>query len=406
MIENIDKKIRAYALKNAIAYSGRANSGSVLSSLFNEGLEKSEVKNVMPKINEIIKEISKLSLEEQEKEFEKLSELVSERKVREGLPELPNAEKGVIMRIAPSPSGPLHVMHAVVASYSYLYVKKYGGEFIVRIEDTNPENIYAPAYEMISEEVKWLFKGEAKVYIQSDRMQIYYDYAEKLIKKNSAYVCTCSQEDFKNFSENKKDCPCRKKSVEKNLEDWKKMFDSKKGFAEGEAVLRFKTTGEGMKNKNPAMRDFPLARINESEHPRQGKKYRVWPLMNLAVATDDIEMKMTHIIRGKDHRDNSERQKMIYSALGKEKNFPWCAFIGRTNFKEMALSTSQTRKDIEEKKYSGFDDPRLPFVASLKKRGYKPEAFWKMAEHIGISEVDKVISMKDFFDVLDKFNSE
>jgi glutamyl-tRNA synthetase len=124
--------------------------------------------------------------------------------------------------------------------------------------------------------------------------------------------------------------------------------------------------------------------------------------MNLAVAVDDIEQGMTHIIRGKDHRDNAKRQELIFRALGKR--YPWAAFIGRTNFKEMTLSTSQTRKDIDAGKYTGWDDPKLPFIASLKKRGYKPEAFMKMASHIGISEVDKVISMKDFFDVLDRFN--
>ncbi len=405
-MENYKEKAFGYALKNAISHEGKAAQGAIIAGLFAEGLKREEVKDVAKDVAEILKKVNSMTLEQQEKEFEKLKDVVSEREIREGLPELPDVPKsGVIMRIAPSPSGPLHVMHAIVASFSYLYVKKYGGEFIVRIEDTNPENIYSPAYEMIPEEAKWLFEGKPKIYIQSDRMKIYYNYAEKLIEKNSAYICTCSQEDFKKLSESKKDCPCRKKSSKENIADWKKMLD-KKGFQEGEAVLRFKTPGEGMKHKNPAMRDFPLARINEAEHPRQGKKYRVWPLMNLAVTADDIEMKMTHIIRGKDHRDNAERQKMMYIALGKEKSYPWCDFIGRVNFKEMALSTSQTRKDIEAGKYTGWVDPNLPFIESLRKRGYKPEAFWKMAEQIGISEVDKVISMKDFFTILDNFNSQ
>lgn len=402
-MKDLEKKARAYALKNAIHYNGKANQGAVISALFHEGLEKSEMPKVAKTISQIVTDVNKLSLEKQKEEFSKLEDEVSEREQREGLPELPNVKKtGVIMRIAPSPSGPLHVMHAVVASYSYLYVKKYGGKFYVRIEDTNPENLYPPAYKMIEEEVKWLFEGKPIVVIQSDRMKIYYKYAEKLITKKSAYVCTCSQEDFKKFSEDKKECPCRKLSVKDNQTRWKKMLD-KKGFKEGEAVLRFKSD---MKHPNPAMRDFPLARINLEEHPRQGKKYRVWPLMNLAVSTDDIEMKMTHIIRGKDHMDNAKRQEVIYAALGKSKSFPWTGFVGRTNFKEMELSTSKTRKAIEAKEYSGWDDPNLPFIESLKKRGYKPQAFWKMAEHIGISEVDKVISMKDFFIQLDKFNSE
>ena len=103
--------------------------------------------------------------------------------------------------------------------------------------------------------------------------------------------------------DNRKACNCRSLSVKENLERWKKMLD-KKGYKTGEVVLRFKSS---MQDSNPAMRDFPLARINETPHPLQKKKYRVWPLMNLAVTVDDIELKMTHVIRGKDHKDNAKR---------------------------------------------------------------------------------------------------
>ncbi|MEK6917744.1 MAG: glutamate--tRNA ligase family protein [Nanoarchaeota archaeon] len=399
MIKDLDKKIKAYALKNAIAHDGKANPGSVISALFNEGLKKSEVKKVMTKIQEIIKDVETLSLEDQKKEFEDLDKVVSHRETREGLEELPNSKKGVVMRFAPSPSGPMHIGHALTSCISFLYVKKYGGKFYLRIEDTNPENIYKPAYKMIDDEGKWLFDGIAKTIIQSDRMELYYKYSKKLIDKKSAYICTCSQEAFKKFVDVKKNCPCRNLSVKKNIERWKKMLDDK-GFEEGEAVLRFKSS---MTHKNPAMRDFPLARVNLTPHPRQASKYRVWPLMNLAVAVDDIEMKMSHIIRAKDHRDNAERQKMIYSALGIKK-FPWTAFLGRIHFKDLELSTTQFRQGIEKGIYSGWDDVKLPTLASLKKRGYKPQAFWKLSERIGLSENDKVMDKKEFFLLLDDFN--
>jgi len=396
---NIDKKTRAYALKNAIAHEGTAMQGPVISSLFNEGLKKSDVGKYAKKISEIILEVNSLGLEKQKKEFEKLEKEVHERPAREGLEELPDAPKtGVVMRFAPSPSGPFHVGHAIVFSLNYLYVKKYGGKLYLRIEDTNPENIYSKSYKMLEEESKWLSDGKAEVVVQSDRMPLYYEYAEKLINKNSAYVCTCSSEDFKKIAEKKKDCPCRKLDIKENIERWKKMLD-KKGYKEGSAVLRFRSD---MKHKNPAMRDFPLARINLTKHPRQGNKYRVWPLMNLAVATDDIEMKMTHIIRGKDHRDNAERQSMIFKVLNKK--FPWTAFLGRINFKDMELSSTQMRKDIEAKKFKGWDDKRLPTIASLKKQGYKPNAFWKLAEQMGLAENDKVITREEFFQLLDNFN--
>jgi glutamyl-tRNA synthetase len=405
-MKDFDKKTRAYALKNALAHEGRAQQGAVISALFNEGLKKEEVKNYVKKISEIVNEINKLDYEQQRAEFESLKEVVSEREVREGLSELPKAKKGkVVMRFAPSASGPMHIGHAATGCISFLYVKKYGGKFYVRIEDTNPKNIYKPAYKILEQESKWLFDGIAKVLVQSDRIKIYYEYVDKLIKKRAVYVCTCSSERFKEFVEEKKNCPCRDLSVKENSERWKKMLD-KEGYSEGEAVLRFKTFDkeEGMAHKNPAMRDFPLARVNVAPHPRQGRKYRVWPLMNLAVAVDDIVLGMTHIIRAKDHRDNAKRQEMIYESLGLKKKFPWTAFLGRIHFKDLELSTTQFRQGIESGKYSGWDDKKLPTLASLKKQGYKPQAFWGFAERVGLSESDKIIDKKEYFTLLDSFN--
>ncbi len=341
-----------------------------------------------------------MPVEEQKKEFLGLQSKISERHGREGLSELPNAKKGkVIMRFAPSPSGPLHVGHALTSSLSYLYVKKYGGKFYIRIEDTNPENILPEAYKMIESDCNWLFKKEAEIIIQSYRMEIYYKYVEKLLKKNAVYVCTCSQNEFEKCVLEMKNCPCRISDSKKNNLRWKKMRD-KKGFQPGDAVLRFKSEN-GMKDKNPAFRDFPLARINETKHPLQKNKYRVWPLMNLAVAVDDIELGITHAIRAKDHIDNAKRQEMIHKVLGKRS--PWSGFLGRFKFTDIELSKTKIKKAIEEGKYSGWDDPRLPTLIALRKR-YKPEAFWRFAEQIGISENDKVMEKKDFFQLLDNFN--
>lgn len=399
-MENFKEKALGYALKNAILHEGKANQGAIISGLFAEGLKKEEVKSVMKDVSEILKKVNSMTLKEQEKEFEKIKSNLSERETRNGLPEIPNAQNGVVMRFAPAPSGPLHLGHVIGTLISSLFVKKYGGKFYVRIEDTNPEKIDKEAYKGIKEICDWLFENVHEYIIQSDRMEIYYRYAEKLIELNSAYVCTCSQEEFKKYSENKKDCPCRNLKLEETKKRWVKMLD-KKGFKEGEAVLRFKS---GMQNPNPAMRDFPLARINTHEHPRQKDKYRVWPLMNLAVPTDDIELGMTHIVRGKDHMDNAKRQAMIYKVLGKEEKIPWTFFMGRIKFTDIDLSKRKIKAAIDAGEFEGWEDARLPTLASLKKRGYKPEAFWKLAEHRGLSDVDKVMESKDIFKILDEFN--
>jgi len=396
--------ITAYALKNALEHSGKAREGSVLSSLFNEGLDKKDIKKVMPGIKKVVSRINKLKLDKQEQEYKKYEEEVSHRKIKkEGeIPELPNVDKkkGVIMRFAPAPSGALHVGHLISNIISSLYVKKYGGKFYVRIEDTNPDSIYENAYKEIIEDCDWAFGNVAEYIIQSDRLKIYYKYIEKLIKLGKAYVCICDQEDFRKLVSKKKSCLCRHQDVKENMRMWKKMLD-KKGYGPGEAVVRFKSNIE---DPNPAMRDFPLARINTHNHPRQKKKFRVWPLMNLCVTVDDLEYGMTHIIRGKDHMDNAARQKMIYIALGKEKQYPWVYFMGRVKFSDLALSKRKIKAAIEAGEYEGFDDIRLPTIQALRKRGYKPEAFWKFAAHRGLTDVDKVMTQKDFFEDLDKFN--
>ena len=393
--------IKAYSLKNAFEHNGKASLSPIINSLFTEGLKKENVKHIIPELNKILNEINNLTLEKQKQEFEKLEYLIRHRKTREGLPDLPNAKLGrVITRIAPSPSGALHIGHVLAILPNFLYAKKYKGIFYLRIEDTNPENIYKPAYKMIEEEAKWLCKNKVKILIQSKRMKLYYKLAIILINKNKAYVCTCNQEKFKELLLKKQPCPCRELGKNEHMKRWGKMLDN---YKQGEAVLRFKSN---LNDKNPAMRDFPLARINLTSHPLQKNKYRVWPLMNLAVTADDIEQKITHIIRGKDHKDNAKRQEMIYNALGKSSIYPWTAFIGRLHLKEIVLSSSKIRKDIEEGKYKGWSDPKLPTIASLKKQGYKQETFWKYAEERGISEADKIISQKDLYEILNNFNKK
>ncbi len=400
-MKDFKKKVKAYALKNALIHEGKAQQGAIISSLFHDGLKKTEVKKYVKDISKIVSEINKLNPNEQEKEFQKLKSIVSERKVRKGLQELSGVKKsGVVMRFAPSASGPWHIGHAITVCLSALYIKKYGGKLYIRIEDTNPENTHKPAYKLIEEDSKWLLGKMGKIIIQSDRMNLYYKYAEKLITKGKAYVCECSGDKFREYVKKKQNCPCRKNSISKNKKRWEKMLN-KKGYKEGQAVLRFKSL-KGMKDKNPAMRDFPLARINTSKHPRVGNKYKVWPLMNLSVTVDDIELKMTHIIRGKDHRDNSKRQEMIYKVL--KKKFPWVCFHGRIKFKDLDLSTTKMRKGIEEGKYKGWSDKRLPTLKSLKKQGYKSQAFWKFAEQVGLSEADKVMDKEEYFKLLNAFN--
>ncbi len=403
-MEEIKNIIRQYTLQNALFYNGKANPGNVIGKILNERPElKSSIKEISKEVQVIVTEINALNLDEQRAELTKLAPDMLEQKKGEkksGLKELPNATGSIITRIAPSPSGPLHIGHAYIVSLNYEYVKKYGGKFFVRIEDTNANNIYPPAYEQIVSDAMWLTEGHVDdVVIQSNRMELYYTYALKLIEEGFCYVCTCSQDEFKNYATEKVDCPCRNRGVKEQITRWHKLFTT---FQEGDAVVRFKTD---MQHNNPAMRDFPLLRINEEEHPKKGKEYRVWPLMNFAVAIDDMDLGVTHALRGKDHADNAKRQAFIHEAL--KAKTPEAVSVGRINFAEGApVSCSQTRALIENGTYSGWDDIRIPFLGALKRRGYQPAALRRFAMEIVISKNDKTVTMDEFFKTINAFNKE
>ena len=167
----------------------------------------------------------------------------------------------------------------------------------------------------------------------------------------------------------------------------------------GQAVVRIRTNIE---DPNPAMRDWPALRINEAPHPRQGTKYKVWPLMNFSIAIDDHETSVTHTIRGKDQVDNAKRQQYIYDYLGWTP--PINSFIGKINFEGLEISKRKIKAAIERGQFDDWDDIRLPFVCAMRRRGIQPEAFHKFAFDIGLGLNDKVVPAEDFFKSLESHN--
>ena len=394
--------IRKYALQNAIRYNGVANPGNIIGKVIGEKPElKSDMKGLMNEIQAIVKEVNSLSMDEQRQELERGAPELLEKKQTKKEPHLPNLGDvhSIVTRFAPSPSGPLHIGHAYVLCLNQLLCKKYGGKLYLRIEDTNPENIYPGAYEMIPKDASWLLGGEvAGVVVQSDRLGHYYDYAQKLIGMGHAYICTCDADAFRVLGSKKQACPCRSLPSSEHQKRYGMMFGS---FKPGEAVMRIKTDIE---HPNPAMRDWPAMRINDHVHPRQNTKHRVWPLMNFSVAVDDHLMGITHTIRAKDHMDNEKRQQYVYDYFGWK--MPHNLYVGRINFSDMQISTSETRQMIDQGKYSGWDDIQLPFLLALKKRGYHPSAFMKYAQDVGVTQNDKVVSKQEFFTAINHFDSE
>lgn len=398
------KSILKHALKNALEFNGKVNAKVVLGHVLRENPElKKDVPKLLKEIDLVINDVEKLSLTDIKKQLQTLApELLREKKAElEGpLKPLPNAVKGkVVLRIAPSPSGPLHIGHAYGVSLNYEYAKMYHGKLILRIEDTNPENIYEPAYGLIERDAQWLTdNGISEVIVQSSRLGSYYDRAEQLVRKGKAYVCTCDADQWRKWKNDGKACPCRSMEVKGQQTRYAKMFAE---YAEGEAVLRLKTN---ITDKNPAMRDFAIMRVNEHVHPKTGKEQKVWPLMVFAVAVDDHELGITHVLNGKDHADNAAKERMIMEDLGWKA--PEYKHWGRINFEGFELSTSKTRIAIEQNIYKNWEDIRLPFLPALRKNGYQAAAFRKFALEIGLSLNDKTVAIHEFWKMINAFNRE
>jgi glutamyl-tRNA synthetase len=271
----------------------------------------------------------------------------------------------------------------------------YNGKFILRFEDTDPK-IKRPAlefYESVRQDLKWLGVQVDEEYIQSDRLPIYYEYVEKLVKANAAYVCECKQEVFHKIAVSRQACPCRNLTTAEQLERWHKMLNG--NYTVGQAVVRVKTE---LDHPNPAVRDWPALRIIDTKkypHPRVGDKYTLWPLYNLAAGIDDHLMGMTHIIRGKEHYTNMVRQKYMYQALGWE--YPEAIHYGRLKITDAFLSKSKIMAGINDGTYAGFDDPRLGTFAALRKRGFTPDAIKKMIIDVGTKANDVTLSWENLY---------
>ena len=389
-MDKLEEIIRKYALINAAKHGGQAQPGAVIGMIMSKHPEYRKDAGQVSKIAaQMVGTINKMPLDDQSKELEELGGY-QEKKVEKvkGLVDLPEVDGEVVLRFAPNPSGPLHIGHARAAVLNQEYRKRYGGKLILRVEDTDPRRVDPEAYQMIAEDLAWMGVKWDEEIIQSDRMEIYYEHALKLIKKGAAYMCTCPGDVFKELKDSSKSCPHRDSPVEANLALWEKMPETE----EGEMVLRVKTD---IKHKNPAIRDWVAMRVVDDAHPRVGSKYRVYPMMNFSVAVDDHLMGVTHVLRGKDHLANSEKQEYLYHHLDWE--VPQFIHYGRLKMDDVSLSTSQARKGIEDGTYSGWDDPRLGTIRAIARRGIQAEAIRKLMLEIGVKIADSTVTWKKIY---------
>jgi glutamyl-tRNA synthetase len=394
--------IRKIALLNAVQHDGKAQAGPIVGKLLGEKAElRSQAKELTALINEILAEVNSLPVEDQKRivaekwpETQEKKEKVEEEKK---LPPLPNAAKykQIVTRFSPNPDCVLHLGSARAILLSHEYARIYNGKFILRFEDTDPK-VKRPGlefYPMIRDDLKWLGCEVDEEYIQSDRIPIYYEYAQKLIADGNAYICTCVPNEFRKKILQSEPCPCRDLSPAEHLERWNRMLNG--SYKEGEAVMRVKTD---LNHPNPAVRDWPAMRVIDSKkypHPRVGSKYNAWPLYNLAAGLDDHLLGITHIIRGKEHLTNGVRQEFMYKHLGWE--YPQAIHYGRLKITGAFLSKSKIVAGVRSGEFTGWDDPRLATFAALRKRGITPEAIKKMIIDVGPRPIDATLSWENLY---------
>jgi len=384
-MNDLENMIWLEGLKNAIKFSGKADAKAILGKIMKERADlRSQSQTLKPLIEKIMSEINALDIESQKQKVLAIDAHALDKEERgpekKILPDLPNAQSGKpVFRLAPFPSGALHIGNARMIVLNDEYCKRYNGKLVLVYDDTigttlsgmtdNPDDakfVLPESFDLIKDGLAWLGVKYHEVHYKSDRVNIYQTEAQKLIEKGQAYVCTCEADVFREqYKKVGKDCPDRSKSIEHHLEMYDQMKSGKIG--EGKAVVRLKT---GMDQKDPAIRDHVIMRISDAPHPRIGNKVRLWPVLEFSWGLDDHLLGITHIIRGIDLKKEGDIEKFMWKMYGWEE--PNIMLYGRLDFgDEFKLSKTFQRQQIQAGNFEGWSDPRTWSLQSLEKRGIR-----------------------------------
>ncbi len=369
-------------LENAVKYKGKAEIKFILGTFLKDFPEyRQKTKELTEELLPLIEEINNLSLEKQQDLLKEINPSFFEKKEKEerNIFAFLNIKEGekVISCFPPGPEKYPHIGHSKAVLLNYLLTKQYNGEFYLRFEDTNPKLVKPEFYTIMQEDFKWLGVEWSRVEYASDYIDLMKEMAEKLILKSQAYVCFCSPEDMSKNRETSTACECRKVSPQENLIKWKEM----EGYPEGKASLRLKID---LKHKNSRMRDPSIFRVIDCEHPRIGYKHRNYPTYDFQNAVLDGYFKTTHRLRTVEFEMASELHHYIRKILGLYDTYTY--EFARMNLEGMLSSGRAIREKIEFGELIGWDDPSLPTLRALKRRGFTAEAIKQMVIESGITK--------------------
>ena len=391
---------RKYALQNAVLHGGQAEAKAVLGKLLAEDPSlRPRAKEVSAEVARVVAEVNALSPEAQKDALAVLAPDLLEKPRGEAgpkeLPPLPGAEDGkVVGRLAPYPSGPLHIGNARAFVLNDAYVKRYHGKLILAFDDTigsEEKPVLPEAYEQVREGLDWAGVEYHEVLYKSERIPIHYEWAQKILELDAAYACTCDADTLRRNREAGRACEHRSQTADETIAMWEAMLDGE--YEEGGAVLRLKTD---MQDPNPAFRDRVLFRVSNREHPRVGTRYHVWPMLEFSWAVDDHLLGVTHVIRGKDLVIEDQMETRLWDLFQIQRR-PAFVHFGILRFKDLELSKSRYRREIAEGRLTGIDDPRTWSLQSLRRRGIKPAAVRDFVLDFGLSLNDIEVAAETLY---------
>jgi glutamyl-tRNA synthetase len=401
--DRIEEAAEINALLNAVKHDSEAQVGAIMGPLMGENPAFREYGDEIPGI--IAPVVERVNGMDGEQRRDRIAELAPDRLDEiesededdgHPLPDLPNAQSGEVrMRVAPNPNGPWHIGHARMAAVIGTYKERYDGEFICRFDDTDPETKRPDldAYDQILDAIEYLGFEPDETHLASDRVDIYYDHARKLIDLGGAYTCSCPQAEFSDRKNDGEACPHREKDTETVHSEFEAMIDGE--YESGEMVLRVRTD---ITHKNPALRDFVAFRMIDTPHPRsEAADHRCWPMLDFQSGIDDHLLGITHIIRGIDLQDSAKRQGFVYDYFDWE--YPEVIHWGHVQVDayDVSMSTSTISELIDDGQLDGWDDPRAPTVASLKRRGIRGQALVDAMVELGTSTANVDLAMSSVY---------
>ncbi len=300
-------------------------------------------------------------------------------------------EGRVHTRFPPEPNGYLHIGHAKSICLNFGIAEEYNGLCNLRFDDTNPSKEDVEYVNSIIEDVRWLgYDWGDRLFYASDYFEQLYQYAIELIKMGKAYVCDLSPEEIREYrgtlTEPGRESPYRNRSVEENLDLFQRMRAGE--FPDGSRVLRAKID---MASPNLNMRDPVMYRILHAEHHRTGNKWCIYPLYDFAHCLSDSIERITHSICTLEFEDHRPLYDWFLDQLGVY--HPQQIEFARLNLSYTVLSKRKLTQLVNEGHVDGWDDPRMPTLAGLRRRGYTPEAIRDFCERIGVAKRDSVVDI-------------